>query len=369
MLLVAGALFVSGCRSTCPDPPPPLPAPTEARKVAVLISTEYAESMKTMFDADAWYDLVQTYCMLRSNGFTDDNIWVLYAYGTDGFYKRRWSCSKPKPANYPPATSGPEVYYQRPFCEGLFDPDGKALKVQHAITDIPIVVGKGSDVEKNGELRLARFFRCMSEGCDPNAEFGFECEILPYVHPLTGDDFLFVWWRGHGVPEEPTFGKRTTIFSLTGGNEISSEVLVEWIASTSAKRSVLAVETCHSGCIEDVMTKIADHSVLLASSDCHQESNHSYQPDVFHGVWSFWVAGSLQGTLPNGVLDQVGPPGNSISIGLSKGGPIDFAFDQAARATKKLVGSQDPKKVDKKGVAGDTKMNRPDPTIAVAGIN
>ncbi len=128
VFLVVGVLLGSGCRSTCTNPPPPPSAPTEGRKVAVLISTEYAEIMTNIYDADAWYDLVHTYCMLRANGFTDKNIWVLYAYGKDGFYRRRWFCSKPKPANYLPATSGPEVYFQQPFCQGLEDPDSRATR-------------------------------------------------------------------------------------------------------------------------------------------------------------------------------------------------------------------------------------------------
>jgi hypothetical protein len=367
-LLVAGLLFVSGCSTTCTDPPSPPTAPTGARKVAVLISTEYAESMDNIYDADAWYDLVHTYCMLRRNGFTDENIWVLYAYGKDGFYHRRSSCSTPKPANYPPATSGPEVYYQQPFCEGLHDPDGAALSVKKAITDIPTVVGKGSDVEEDGELRLERFFRCLEKGCNPNFEFGLECGTHPYIHPLTANDFLYVWWRGHGVPFEPTGGKRTTILSLTGGKEISAETLVDWIASTSAKRSVLAMESCHSGCTKDVMTAIATSGVLLASSACSETSNKSYKFDVYHGVWSFWLAGSLQGSLPNGYSNELGPPEDPITIGLSAGGPIEFTFDEAAKATTTLFPSQNPKKADQEGFAGATKMDNPDPTIPVSNI-
>ena len=64
---------------------PQTPTETTTSKIAVLISTEFAESGATIYDADAWYDTVHTYCMLRANGFTDENIWVLYGYGDDGF--------------------------------------------------------------------------------------------------------------------------------------------------------------------------------------------------------------------------------------------------------------------------------------------
>ena len=376
MLVVAGVLFISGCRTTCTDPQPAPQNSGTARKVAVLISTEYAENMQDIYDADAWYDLVHTYCMLRANGFTDDNIWVLYAYGKDGFYRRRWSCSKPKPADYPPATDGPEVYYQQPFCKGLTDPEnpaGGSLSVEHEITDIPLVVGKGSDLEKTGELRLDRFFRCLQEGCDPNVEFGLECETLPYIQKLTKDDFLFVWWRSHGVRVEPTPGETSTVFTLTGGREISSETLVGWLEDTKFKRCVLSVESCHSGCTKDVLvaaenTEIANRSVLLASSSCLQDSNRGYEPDVFHGVWSYWVAGSLQGWLPNGVSNELGPPEDPITIGLAKGGPIEFTFDEAAKATTFLVAAQDPVKADDSEIADQIKMDDPDPAGAVVDI-
>jgi hypothetical protein len=372
-LIVAGVLFISGCRSTCTDPQPAPPDSGTARKVAVLISTEYAESMDNIYDADAWYDLVHTYCMLRANGFTDDNIWVLYAYGEDGFYRRRSSCSKPKPADFPPATDGPEVYYQQPFCQGLTDPAGGSLSVDRKITDIPLVLGRGSDLEKNGELRLERFFRCLESGCDPNVEFGFECKTLPYIQRLTRDDFLFVWWRGHGVRVEPTQGETSTVFSLTGGREISSETLVGWLANTEAKRCVLSVESCHSGCTKDVLlaaenAAIASRSVLLASSSCLKKSNRSYEPDVYHGVWSYWVAGSLQGWLPNGVSNVLGPTGNQITIGLVKGGPIYSTFDEAAKATEFLLPSQNPEKADKNDLAKKTEMDNPDPAGAVGSI-
>lgn len=56
-------------------------ASPQPRKFAVLISTGRTLADDTWYHSEYWYDLVLTYRMLIENGFTHEQIYVLYGDG------------------------------------------------------------------------------------------------------------------------------------------------------------------------------------------------------------------------------------------------------------------------------------------------
>jgi len=58
-------------------------AAAEAKKYAVLISAGETTEDDAMFNSEFWYDLVLTYRMLIDNGYSHEDVWVLYGDGRE----------------------------------------------------------------------------------------------------------------------------------------------------------------------------------------------------------------------------------------------------------------------------------------------
>lgn len=108
--------------------------PLRAEKYAVLISAQFATQDNSKTNSEFWYDLLLTYTTLIDYGYTHENIYVLYGRSSD--FDSQVEC------------------YQNPYPSQI------------------------TDMVTNAE----------------NIQFTFDS--LNTI--MTEDDFLFVWYMGHG---------------------------------------------------------------------------------------------------------------------------------------------------------------------------
>ncbi len=281
-----------------PNPWSFIPA-ANIRKAAVLIASEWTEVDVDEFRMAYWYDTVLAYCALRKQGFTDDEIYVLYGDGMDGVA---------------PSTTGPSAYYSLPnYC---LDPDLKT-KITDYPMSVPVEEGEPAYAActlYDGEWRCApkTIFDCLATGCaEPRKKF--HCLTCPTdaIRALDENDFLVVWWRGHASVEP---GSPSLLELNVGVNWISEEKLGAWLGRIRAKRRVLVLEACQSGCVGDpspyqrAPIRDAKSTVFVLSCDCGEESEIMDTHDVNHAVFSFWLAGTVFGALPPGSQNPPNPP-------------------------------------------------------------
>ena len=363
--------YATGSPTSTPTPSPtPTPTPTSTptskaagqepdrspttvpRKVAVLIAGEYARSSEFRYNSGFWFDTVMMYCMLRENGYADEDIYVLYGHGQDGFYypadpvpTQTGPTPTPTPTPDQSATPSPELYYEPPFCHTSAPASGTWGK----ITDFPMTYSSDRDIGGNGRCRPQELFECLEKGCfagglKSNRYHGVNIE------KLDANDFLFVWWRGHGsVDDDP----ETFTMSLPFGASILGTDVIKWVQAIPAASRLLVFETCRSGCMTKIIKSKDPPTVVLAAARCNEFADADYEPDVLHGVWSYWVAGTLGGFLPNDASTTIKneEAGTEHAVHLSRGGPVAVSYSESRQATEFLEEEQHPAIADKQSMA------------------
>ncbi len=322
---------------------------SKPRKVAVLVSAEYAESNIVLYDADFWYDTVLTYCMLRRNGFAEEDIYVLYGHGEDGFYLPSGNTQASGSSALTPGNTG-EYYYMPPYCE-----ESLGQRV-NPITDFPMTYSATGTGMNAGASRPRDLLECLANGC------GAATSDYGKIERLRARDFLFVWWKGHGTRTSQSPGPIK--LTLPGLKSVTSNEVIQWVADVKAGRQLLVFETCHSGCMAEQLDTTDPPGVLFASAGCDEVSNNSYVPkgDVAHGVWSYWVDCILHGAMPNSPPEQMVrlPDESAMKVVLSVGKPLNRVFSESVSAAG-YFSDQHPLKKDECGLAPHTKIIQPDP--------
>jgi hypothetical protein len=337
-------VWSSGCCRGPSDDPDSTQEPEVAaieqkpRKVAVLMSPEFAETASMEANSDAWYDTVFMYCTLRTNGFEDRDIYVLYAKGYDGFLVAT------DPEVWTPvsgATSGPHLYYEPPYCEAPTFA-ANAASTPKEITDFSTLHPNGHPF-LNGRCLPQKLLECLATGCDAGQVSTIFDRPGEAIEKLDTDDFLLVWWRGHGAADVKTDGTEHALFSFSTGHSVSSIDVLQWLAAVDVKARLLLFETCNSSCATGGVDLTVSPTVLLTSAGCSETANNLYKPDVHHAVWSYWAAGGLLGTLPNGVSTTIADTTGSLqTVLLDPGGPVQGTYLEAQKATKALFTNQNP---------------------------
>ena len=231
-----------------------MPLGTEASpgpgKFAVLISTGTTTLDDQLFHSEYWYDLVLMYNMLVEKGFTHDHIYVLYGLGTD--------------------FASTHADYQNPY--------------PSPITDYAV-----------SRANIQNIFNWLATG---NAAEG--------IPALTNNDFLFVWWMGHGgggAHCNTSFSVSTTAESVTDAE------LATWTGAITYRRRAFVFMTCHSGGAMDNLQ--GSTTVTMPSCTCTQGSD-SDTYDVVHGEWTYWVDGALRELLPTGAVVNSDADSNTL---------------------------------------------------------
>jgi hypothetical protein len=106
----------------------------------------------------------------------------------------------------------------------------------------------------------------------------------------------------------------------------------------------------------------------MASSGCNESSTRDHRFDVIHAVWSYLLAGALQGSFPNTETNEIGLPDKStMKVLLNLGGPAGAAFAQSSAATIALTEAhadykpQHPEIADDGGLAAHLRLDEAAP--------
>lgn len=195
------------------------------QKYAVLISTNRVMWDDAAYHSEWWYDLFLQYKMLRENGFKDQNIYVLYGEGTD--FNTKYN-------------------------------DYNATKVYgHTITDSP-----------NHKSDIQNIFSTLSTKID-------------------GDDFLYVWWMGHGGGTGPGMCNLVMSISNTGEHVTDVEFATYLNTITSYHKRWVNIMTCHAGGMIDNLNVSGTNTVAFTSSTCKQSSYDGPSCDVVHADFNY----------------------------------------------------------------------------------
>lgn len=223
-------------------------------KFAVLISTGRTLADDTWYHSEYWYDLMLTYRMLIENGFAHDHIYVLYGNGTD--------------------FASAHADYQNPYPNPISD---------HACN----------------RANIQNIFNWLATG---NAAQG--------IPALTNQDFLYVWWMGHGDGGADGGATCNTTFEVsTTGESVTDAELATWTNAISYRRRAFVFMTCYSGGAMDNLQNTA--TVTMPSCTCTQLSS-SANYDVVHGEWTYWVDGALRKLLATGPVVNSDADGNNL---------------------------------------------------------
>jgi hypothetical protein len=207
----------------------------QARNYAVLISAGQATADNAMYNSEFWYDMLLQYMTLLDEGYSHQDITVLYGFGLDF------------PSQNP--------NYRPPY--------------------------RVSDYAVN-RRNIETVFRDLSE-------------------VMTPDDFLYVWWMGHGGPS----GGHLIMSIQTTGEYVWDYEFARWVGQISEYdvRS-FSFMTCYSGGILDDLEE-EPRSIVMSSSTfqqssysdwlcdtCHAEF-HYYETEAFHWETPFAICGAV----------------------------------------------------------------------------
>ncbi len=256
-------------------------------KYAVLISTGNTVADDTLYHSEYWYDLFLNYQALRDEGFADDNIYVLYGNGSD-------------------------------FATTYADYDSASV-YGHSITDLPV-----------NKANIQAVFNELDG-------------------KMTGNDYLYVWWMGHGGGSGP--GSCNLSMSIaTTGETVTDVELTSYVNGISnyRKRNV-AVMTCHSGGLVDNLGAANTSTVVLTSSSCPESSYSST------GTCNTRGHAELNYTLPN-ALREKDPCGSVVASDSDGNGAVSLREAHTYNAAH-VTGST-PQLGDPDAIAGSTYIGR-----------
>lgn len=260
-----------------------------AEKYAVLISTNNVVADDSSIHSEWWYDLVLQYKMLKDNGFDDDKIYVLYGNGTD-------------------------------FSTAYSEYDSTA-QFGHAITTMAVSKANVQSVFNtvNGEV--------------------------------TSDDYLYVWWMGHGGGSGVGSCDLSMLISNTG-EYVSDTEFAGYINSVANYEDrTVAVMTCHSGGMVDNMNTAGNRTVTLTSSTCAQNSyDTSSSCDVLHAEFNY--------TEPN-ALRLKDPCGTAVASDYDSDGYV--AMSEAHQYNTATMTASTPQMGDPDSIAASTYIKKSDP--------
>ncbi|MCP4633433.1 MAG: T9SS type A sorting domain-containing protein [candidate division Zixibacteria bacterium] len=214
------------------------------KNYAVLISAGEATADNEEENSEFWYDLFLIYTTLIDEGYNHDDIYVLYGYGYDF-----------------DQTTNPN--YQNPYPEN--------------ITDFPCYLS--------------------------NIEYIFG--LLGSI--ITEDDFLFVWWMGHG-------GKKLRVLPPIGWHlklklDHTNEHIWDFQLANHInqiqdyRKRTFAFMTCHDGGIIDDLE--GPNTLVLTSAPFDYESFSDWLCDSWHAEFNYYVTCALHSQSPFDLCEEV----------------------------------------------------------------
>ena len=259
---------------------------TTSEKYAVLVSAEETvpSSGQSVNNIQFWSDLVLTYRLLLENGYDPDNIFVLYGTGHD------------YAAGQPPCTAN--------WCRGHKIVDLPLARHVSTLAPCPaddpfcsseITCKKNQTTGSWDNCSVYQLLDCLAKGCNANSIWRrFDCNhavqscSTEHIPKLKKEDFLFVWWKGHGssdAPLTPQLSDQTDCNSSLklGSDPLPVGELGEWIDTLPCDRRVLAIEACGIGGATKVLQNLRPIApITVVSCGCQQDS----EQNLVHGIWT-----------------------------------------------------------------------------------
>lgn len=245
---------------------------------AILISTNEVSSDNVAYHSEWWYDLFLQYKMLRELGYEDEDIYVLYGNGTD------FSTSY---TDYNAAT----VY-------------------GHTITDLSC-----------NKADIQNIFTTLSTKVDEN-------------------DYLYVWWMGHGNSSYPNICDLTMDISHTGEKVTDIEFTTYLNSITSYGVRWVNIMTCHSGGMIDNLDVSGNKTITFTSSMCDQLSYDGPSCGVLHADFNY--------DEPTAYREE-DPCGTSVGSDIDGSGSVNG--DEAFSYITTNVSTSTPQKADPDGIS------------------
>jgi hypothetical protein len=211
--------------------------PVGARNYAVLISAGQTTADDAYVNSEYWYDMLLTYKTLIDEGYGHDDIYVLYGFGQD------YVSSRP--------------CYQNPY------PD--------PITDY-----------SNSRANIISVFANLD-------------------NIMTDDDFLFVWWMGHGGQSGPN----QVVFWIENYNDyVYDYQFASYVNQIqNYDRRAFSFMTCNSGGILDDLD--GPDSIVMTSSTLYESSASDWLCDTVHAEFNYFEAAAFHWTTPCGLCGAV----------------------------------------------------------------
>jgi hypothetical protein len=234
------------------------------QKYAVLISANNVTMDDVSIHSEWWYDLILQYKMLRERGYKEDHIYVLYGNGTD-------------------------------FNTGHADYNSNAL-FGRSITNMAV-----------SKANVKAVFSTLNSKID-------------------SDDYLYVWWMGHGGGSGTGQCDLTMAISNTGETVTDTEFKSYVDQVTHYGKRSVAVMTCHSGGIIDNFNLPGSRTVALASSSCAESSYDA--PTTCNGR----VQAEFNYTEPT-ALRKKDPCGAAVTSDANADGHVSLQETQAYNAS------------------------------------
>ncbi len=372
LALSALALFVgvwpSGC-CHCSNPPSPLPGrhivAKGPGKYAILASVLQTEAEAETAppgqkgNSEFWHDLVLTYCALVDNGYTADNIIVLYGDGHD--------TESQIPGYHPPYCDGSAKIADLP----VNDRDRRIVKDN--VCNVVCCVAAGRPAVRSGSA-----CRCAEPGEGATPSFSCGAHGLPL---LEAGDSLFFWIKGHGQID----GDETSVWFYDDYGLTDTE-FAGLLKGLAPRRRVFAMETCGSRKWLDTLTGSGD--VIMAAvggSDPETDGTTAFEKEytevataaggtvlfsAWHGRFSYWAASALRRpVVPAATGDANAPPNTPVSVRQA----FDKIHDgvKAENSQPDSDGSQEPALGDVGAVAPCIFLRLPEPgqDAAVLGMD
>ena len=188
----------------------------EGTNYAVLISAGRATVDDAAVNSCFWYNIYLQYTTLLEEGYGEDDIYVLYGFGTD--FNSSHACYQPS----------------------------------EPVTDYPV-----------NRANIQNVFNTLA---------GI----------MTSNDFLYVWWMGHGWPtgDDLTMGIGTT------GEVVYDYEIENWVGQiTDYDIRTFSWMTCHSGGILDNLE--GARSIVMSSARFDEGTADLWQCDTWHAEFHY----------------------------------------------------------------------------------
>ena len=206
-----------------------LAGPSSAENYAVLISAGETTADHKAYHSEFWYDLILIYTTLIDEGYEHENIYVLYGSGTD--FESTEGC------------------YVNPYGQSITDFD-------------------------NSQSTIIAVFDSLST-------------------IMLDADFLFVWWMGHGAPNDGDVDFRI---------ENTGEVVHDYEFASYVKKirhyrqKMFSFMTCFSGGILDDLEDPT--SIVMTSATNDQPSASAILCDTQHAEFNYHSTAALHWQTP-----------------------------------------------------------------------